>query len=114
GVGSNATLSVSAAAGASPIFYQWFNTNNAIQNQTNPSLTLQNLQLTDSGGYYVIITNSFGSVTSSLASLTVQQYAPAITIQPIGGNVLAGSNFTFNVSAIGTALAYQWQNDNGY
>jgi hypothetical protein len=114
GVGSNITLSVSATAGASPIFYQWFNTNNFISNQTNSSLTLQNIQLTDSGGYYVIITNSFGSVTSSLAGITVQQYAPIIAIQPIGGNVVVGSNFTFIVSASGTTLNYQWQNENGY
>ena len=114
GVGSNATLSVSVTAGASPIFYQWFNTNNAISNQTNSLLTLQNLQLTDSGGYYVVITNSFGSVTSSLATLTVQLYAPIITVQPIGGNVVVGSNFTFVVSASGTTPNYQWQNDIGY
>jgi hypothetical protein len=116
GVGSNVTFSVGYTLGATPppFYFQWFENNNAITNHNAPGYALQDVQLSDSGSsYYVVITNSYGSVTSSVANLTVQQYAPAITTQPIGGNVPVGSNFTFTVSATGTTLAYQWQNENG-
>ena len=115
GVGSNVTFTVTATAGASPLFYQWFNTNNVVSNQTNASLILQNLQLTDSGDYYVVITNSFGSVTSSLASLTVQQYAPTIAALQTQGAIqfsfYGPSNYPYILqAATNLTPPINWQN----
>jgi len=107
-VSSNATFAV-IAGGVPGIAYQWyFNTNTALFNATNTSLTLTNIQLTNAGMYSVIITNSAGSVTSSFAQLTVWQ-PPVITNQPASLTNNVSSNATFAVTAGGVpGIAYQW------
>ena len=107
-VGSNPIFSVTAG-GTGPLSYQWFfNTNSALLNQTNTSLTVTNVQLTNAGNYRVIVTNSSGSVTSSFASLTVWQ-PPVITNQPMSATNIVGNNTSFSVVAGGfPAVGYQW------
>ena len=69
--GQNATFTV-GAGGSLPLYYQWyFNTNTLLANATNASLTISNVQTNDEGGYHVVITNSIGSVTSQVATLTL-------------------------------------------
>jgi hypothetical protein len=107
-VGNNATFSVTHG-GTAPFKYQWyFNTNSPLLNQTNISLTLTNIQLTNAGTYSVAITNAAGSTNSSFAQLTVWQ-PPSITNQPVSLTNMAGGNATFTVVAGGVpSLAYQW------
>jgi len=112
GVGSNLTLTVTAN-GTAPIAYQWWKDGNLVTNQTNASLNLTNVQTTDSGGYSVVLTNSLGSVTSSVAAISVLDFPPVLTTQPVGGIYLAGTNFTLSAAATGTP-PYNWQwNTNG-
>ena len=108
-VGSNVSFSTTAG-GAAPLSYQWyFNTNSALLNQTNTSLTLTNVQLTNAGFYSVTITNAAGSTNSAFALLTVWQ-PPIITNHPVSLTNVAGSTVTFGVVAGGApALAYQWK-----
>jgi hypothetical protein len=55
--GQSAFFSV-VSDGSAPLSYQWyFNTNTPLNGATNASLTLTNLQLTNSGSYAVIVTN---------------------------------------------------------
>jgi len=68
--GSNVTLVVTAD-GAPPLHYQWRFGNTPIPNATNRTLVLTNVQVADSGDYAVVITNQYGSVTSSNATVTV-------------------------------------------
>ena len=69
--GQNATFTV-AATGTLPLRYQWyFNTNTFLNSYTNTSLTVTNAQTNNAGFYSVIVTNNYGSATSSLARLTV-------------------------------------------
>ena len=99
------------ALGASPLRYQWrFNVTNLLTRATNASLALVNVQSTNAGNYTVVVTNSFGSVTSLIGVLTVSGgSAPAITAQPTNLTVIQSSNATFSVTATGTApLNYQW------
>ena len=98
------------AYGAVPLAYQWwFNTTNILAWATNASLTITNAQATNAGGYTVVVTNSYGSVTSAVATLTVN-FSPVINTQPVSLGVSAGNNATFTVGAGGAApLAYQWQ-----
>ena len=107
-VGNNATFSVTV--GTAPLNYQWyFNTNTALLNQTNASVTITNIQLTNAGTYSVAITNSAGSTNSSYALLTVWQ-PPVITNQPVSYTNMAGCSRTFSVGAGGVpALTYQWR-----
>ena len=57
----------------------------------------------------MVITGSFGSVTSSVATLTVDA-PPSITTQPVGSTNVAGMAATISAVADGTpSLNYQWQ-----
>src|ERR1035438_8224489 len=63
------------------------------------------------GDYKVVITNSFGSITSAVATLAVLQ-PPVVTRQPKNVVAAPGAAVSFTVSAKGlTPLAYQWQNN---
>lgn len=78
----------------------------------NVSLTLPNVAAGDAGNYTVVVTNFWGSVTSSPVQLTVTSSgtAPGISSQPVPQSVLVGQNATFSVTGTGTApLSYQWQ-----
>jgi len=108
-LGSNVTFSA-RAAGPVPVTYQWrFNDSN-LDWATNASLTLTNLQLTDQGGFDVVVGNSYGSITSPMASLIVTGFPPSmVTVQPTNQTMGVGSNCTFTVAANGTPpLSYQW------
>ena len=65
----------------------------------------------DSGTKFdVIVSNSAGSVTSTMATLTVNAaaVAPTITTQPANQSVTVGQTVAFSVTATGTApLTYQ-------
>ena len=110
-VGTNVTLSVSAT-GTSPLTYQWYvNANSPILGATNSTYSLPNIQQNNQGPYTVTVTNSSGSVTSSIANVFVTSsiLAPVITTQPLTQVVATNSTVTLSVSANGTApLTYQW------
>jgi hypothetical protein len=59
------------AAGTPPLFYQWRRDGLAMLGATNATLIISNAQLTDTGAYTVIVSNSVGTATSSAANLTV-------------------------------------------
>ena len=72
------------------------------------SYTVDSVGTADAGGYDVVITNSSGSVTSAVASLTVLE-PPEITTQPSNQIAVVGDSVRFSVMATGTApLMYQW------
>jgi endonuclease/exonuclease/phosphatase family metal-dependent hydrolase len=106
--GSNVTFTVTAS-GTEPLSYQWlFNGTNISGATTNP-FTVNNAQPTNAGNYSVTVTNIAGSVTSSIAVLTVSNFPPVILTQPQSQTVSVGASPTFTVVATGTApLSYQW------
>ena len=106
---SNNLFSVAATGTPAPAYQWYFNTNTALPNATNATLTLNNEQLTNAGYYRCTITNAAGSTNSANALLTVWQ-PPTITSQPAGITNIAGSSPTFSVTAGGTpAPAFQWK-----
>jgi hypothetical protein len=89
--------------------YQWRFNAAAITNATAASYTIASAATNNVGTYDVVITNSYGAVTSAPATLTVI-FPPTITTQPTNVSVLQGSNATFAVQATGLApLSYQWR-----
>ncbi len=68
-LGGSAQFSVVAAGGQ--LTYQWYKGTSAVANATNNPLTLVGLVSGDAADYRVVVTNSAGSVTSSIAHLTV-------------------------------------------
>jgi len=69
-VGQNATFNV-FASGTAPLAYQWYFNSAPITAALTASLSIANAQTTNAGGYFVVITNSVGSVTSLVATLAV-------------------------------------------
>ncbi|HWN95323.1 MAG TPA: polysaccharide lyase family 7 protein, partial [Methylomirabilota bacterium] len=69
-VNSNAVLNVSAI-GALPLSYQWQKNGEIIPGATNSILPFLNAQISNSGSYSVVVTNTSGIVTSAVAMLTV-------------------------------------------
>jgi hypothetical protein len=109
-VSSNATFSV-LACGAAPLFFQWQYSGTNLPGATNAVLTLSDISTNDAGDYDVVITNSFGWITSAVATLTVLQ-PPVITWQPASQLAVPGCTVSFWAVATGTGpLSYQWQKD---
>ena len=108
--GANVTFTVTAT-GDAPLTYQWrFNGVN-IAGGTGPTLSFFNVQESLEGNFTVVVSNPFGTVTSTVAVLTVQS-PPAIADngQPQPQTVIQGSNATFSVTATGDpTLTYQWR-----
>jgi len=84
--GSTATFSVSALSPV-PLTYQWFDGTTALAGATNATLTLSNVNKAITGSYSVVITDSSGSVTSSVAKLQMTN-APTLAITPSGTNIV--------------------------
>ena len=76
-----------------------------------PTLVLDNAGSGNAGNYEVVITSPFGSITSSVATLTVHS-PPTITQPPTNQAVPFGGSATLSVTAVGAMpLSYQWYFD---
>lgn len=112
--GANAAFSASAG-GKTPLSYRWRFNGTSLSSggnisgaQTN-TLTITSATTNNSGNYTLIVTNSFGSVTSGVAVLTVG-FAPEFTVQPASLVVASGSNAVFSATVGGSVpLACQWR-----
>ena len=81
--GQSVTFSVAALPISPPLSYQWRSNGVAISGATNQTLTLTNLQNSFAAGYTVVVTNLYGSVTSSPpANLTINPAGVAIALYP--------------------------------
>lgn len=106
--GSSNTFN-SLAAGSNPLQYQWYFQGIALSNQTNRTLTLNPVSIGNAGAYFAVAVNQFGTTTSSVAQLTVNQ-PPAL--QQALSNVVVdtGGSVSLAVVASGTSpLTYSWQ-----
>ncbi len=107
--GQTAAFSVTAT-GTATLTYQWKKGGAAISGATSASYTTPATASSDNGAQFTVtVTNSFGSVTSNAATLTVN-VPPTISTQPASHTVTVGQTATFSVTATGTGtLTYQWK-----
>ena len=106
--GNTATFSVTAG-GTPPFSYQWRWNGTNLSGATDATLNVPNAQFANQGNYSVVIVNTYGSVTSAVATLTVNS-PPFITAQPVGRVASVAAPVTFNVGVSGTApFTYQWR-----
>lgn len=104
-------------SGSAPITYQWYQNGVSRAGQTNASLQLPSVQPTDiatNNGWYVIANNAYGSATSAVATLTVNQVPALLANLPdTNFTVFVGSRLSFSVTADGAIpLHYQWYSNN--
>ena len=94
--------------GSAPLTYRWQFNGADLPGATGSSLSFSEADPTNSGPYRVVITNSEGSATSEVATLTVA-LPPVLISQPTNVTVAAGGTASFTVIADGTApLGYHW------
>lgn len=110
-----------AAMGARPLGWQWYysasgaaGTYSQLAGQTNGSLVLSaELTAANVGSYFAVVTNNSGSLTSSVATLTLFR-APVITKQPSPTNLtlFTGQTNVLSVQAnAASPLTYYWKKD---
>jgi len=91
-----------------PINYAWFFQNSSINGQTGPQLVLPAIAATNAGAYFVVVSNVYGSATSTVAQLTV--YLPPTILAGLSNEVLTvGDHLTLGALVAGTPpLGYNW------
>ena len=90
--GETATFAVTVESGV-PVTYQWyFNNTNLVAGATNASLVITNVQFNNIGLYSVRTINSYGSVISSNALLTIGLIVPNYS----ASNQIHGADGSFN------------------
>ncbi len=105
--GASAAFAVSAASTV-PMIFQWFDGATALSGATNATLTVPDVSDANVGGYSVVISNSSGSVTSSVVTLSVID-PPVITSQPVAQSAGVGGSVLFQVAVNGTPpFTFQW------
>ena len=103
--GQSASFSV-IASGATPLNIQWNKDGVAISGATASTYSIQTVKTEDAGSYTVSVSNAFGSVTSSAATLTVgqsQPNAPVVTITAPAQMALFTFPATIAISAAATS-----------
>lgn len=111
-----ATFSVQAVGYPAPN-YQWTLNGSNVMNGTNlagpkitgansNTLTIPSIQLSNTGNYQVLVSNSISTTNSSVAILNM---SPSITAPFVGATPIWGTSPAFMVGAIGSGtLTYQW------
>jgi len=69
GIGGTASFTV--AATGNPLNYQWYANGSAVPGATDAVYALSNVQPSNIGNYFVVVSNNFGTATSTLATLTI-------------------------------------------
>jgi predicted nucleic acid-binding protein len=113
--GATAVFNV-VAGGVTPLSYQWQKDGTNLPGQTAATLSIPNAQVANAGSYRVILSNSVNGVsatlTSAIATLTVNCTTVGITSHPTNQTVNAGNTVTISVTATGaTPIVYQWYKD---
>lgn len=73
-LGGSATLVV-GVTGSTPLTYQWRLQGSNIAGSDTSVFTLTNVKTSDFGGYDVVVANSFGSVTSVVAQVSLNRWS---------------------------------------
>ncbi|MFD1141152.1 cellulose binding domain-containing protein [Larkinella insperata] len=101
------TVQLTVEATGTNLTYNWMKEGSETQTHT-ASLSLNNVDTSDAGRYTVTIVGDCGTITSHRATLTVNS-APRLTSQPKAMTTCPGEAVSFNVTATGENLSYQWQ-----
>jgi len=107
-IGGNDTLSVTAT-GTAPLAYQWNKNGVAISGATSSTYTISNAVLGNAAGYTVSVSNSCSSVTSSIASVSVNPL-PVASITALSSTTACQGSTVVLQAPAGNA-GYVWTNN---
>ncbi len=99
--------------GSPPLFFQWFFNDVPLPEAKSQTLILQSVTPDQAGQYSVSVSNAFGVVTSTSATLHVETNSvPVIVLQPQGDTIPNGGYHVLTVAALGAPpLHYEWLKD---
>jgi alpha-tubulin suppressor-like RCC1 family protein len=107
--GSDVFLSVHVR-GSPPLFFQWFKDDLPLFEGNSAELGIANAQRTSAGNYWVVVSNTLGSSTSSITALQIVDSRPFFVIQPLAVTVTNGTTVSLSVVARGSEpLGYHWR-----
>ncbi|HWI57844.1 MAG TPA: DUF2341 domain-containing protein, partial [Bacillota bacterium] len=110
---AGATVSLAVVAKGSSLTYQWYKNGTRLAGATASPLTFNPLSVNDAGSYFVVVANSYGSVTSSVAQLTVYGPPVAQSQSPSDVKVFVGTSPLLRVAVTGPQpYYYQWSKNN--
>jgi autotransporter-associated beta strand protein len=105
-VGGSASFSVTAANPSGDtvgLTYQWSKDGVDVSGATNAVLDFTDLRVDRVGDYRVVVANPYGSVTSSIARLTVDKATPTISVVPTASGITYGQTLASSTLSGGTA-----------
>jgi hypothetical protein len=110
--GGDATLSVTASS-TTPVNYTWLKNGAPIGGNDSAAIEFNSVTDAAQGNYQVIITNQYGSVTSAVATLTLNSLTPTIITQPESQTNFYDSSVELMVAVSGVPpLSFQWYQNN--
>jgi hypothetical protein len=104
--GNSATLRISAD-GMTPLTFTWHRTGGALAG-TGDTLSIASVQTNNAGGYYVVVSNRLGTVTSQTATITLKDPAKIVSVLNATA-VDEGENLTITPTVEGKGpITYSW------
>ncbi|RLD92506.1 MAG: hypothetical protein DRJ13_16530, partial [Bacteroidetes bacterium] len=107
------------ATGLGTLTYQWYKNSDAITGATHDTLVFPALSFSDTGMYYCIVSNEYGSDTSLTDTLriTIPDNSPPLILNKKAvlhsGSQQFDSLYTIYIQAVGGGtLTYQWYKNN--
>lgn len=97
-VGASATFSV-AVVGTAPFSFQWRKGSSDIPSATSATYSIPSVTRADAGDYTVVVRNAAGSVTSAVATLTVNLLSQTITFAPLEDRAFTATPVTLSAMA---------------
>lgn len=108
-LGGRAVFSV-GAAGTPPLRYQWFRDGEALPGAWEASLVVDPVTEARLGTFHVVVSNSYGSVTSGNAVLRELRVAPGIVWKTNDIAASSGTAIELSVEARGSQpMTYEWR-----
>ncbi|MBN86191.1 MAG: hypothetical protein CL885_01565 [Dehalococcoidia bacterium] len=106
-LGGDIAISVEAKGGGD-VNYQWRFDGVNIEGETNSSLLLKNLKMSDAGTYTVAVSNGAGITLSDEAEIQVLMPV-SISDDPLDKSVIVGEGVFFDAAFVGSSpIEYQW------
>ena len=103
--GNAVSLSVTVS-GSTPLTYRWRFNGNTVSGATTSQLMLSAAQSTNTGTYVCVVTNVYGCVTSSVASLTVYPAQTTVFLDTFDTNTAA--LWRLNKSSTDTRVTFNY------